>query len=115
MLELAQEKLFSEHIQQSDLVTVRCFLSVDGLLQRLYFCCRWDNQIKSKSENQIHLLQLLETQLGEGQKHHFSRVFKHKFFAIYIATLPCWKSPNPELDNLYIQSGDDPCVAHLIG
>lgn len=114
MLELAQEKLFCEYIQQSDLVAVRCFLSVDGLLQRLYFCCRWD-EIKSKSENQIHLLQLLEIQLGEGQKHHFSRAFKHKVFAIYIAALPRWKSPNPELDDLYIESGDDPCVAHFIG
>lgn len=38
VLELAQETLFCGQTQQRDLVAVRCFLSLGGLLQRLFFC-----------------------------------------------------------------------------
>lgn len=50
------------------------------------FLCRWD-RIKSGLENQIHLLQLLEVWLSEGQKHHFSGVFKHRLFAVLMQSL----------------------------
>lgn len=42
VLELVQEKLFSGQIHHSDLVAVRCFFSLDGLLQRLHFYYRLD-------------------------------------------------------------------------